>query len=386
MSIYLDNAATSYPKPESVYCAVSETMRLIGASPGRGGHSRSLEATRLLFRAREAVAELFAIPDSSRLVFTHSATESINAALKGILKPGDRVVTTSMEHNALLRPLLYLRNHCGITLSVVDADSKGFIDPGYFKKHLSEPVRMVAVSHVSNVTGIIQDINSLSAVAHDAGALFMLDAAQSAGTMPLDVISHGIDILAAPGHKGLLGPQGTGILYVCPEITMAPLLHGGTGSSAVSEEDFIGRFPEGFEVGTMNLPGIAGLLAGVEYLTGIGGTSEVQSRERVLMERLCLGLTEITGVRLYRPESSVHHGNVLSMVIDDLDPSVTAFALDRDYGIAVRAGLHCAPSAHRTIGTWPEGTIRISPGLFNTPEEIDILVQAVVELTKNDKI
>ncbi len=381
MSIYLDNAATSYPKPETVYLAVMHAMREIGASPGRGGYARSLDASRLLFRTRETIASLFSIPDSSRIVFTHSATESLNLALRGGLLPGDHVITTTMEHNSVLRPLHALREE-GIELTIVPACGAGLVDPDDIRAALRPSTRMVAIGHVSNVCGAVQPVERIAAIAREAGALFLLDAAQSAGSVPIDVIAMGIDLLAAPGHKGLFGPQGTGFLYVAEGIELRPLLAGGTGSSSSAPEQ-PRVMPEGFEAGTHNLPGIAGLGAGVEYVMA-QGVNHIGRREREDAEMIAACLRRIPNVTLHGPSRPDERSGVLSFTVGGLDSSALAFSLDRDFDIAVRAGLHCAPQAHRTLGTYPSGTVRVSPGWFTTHDEIAIFCDAVVRLTTGD--
>jgi cysteine desulfurase family protein len=376
MAIYLDNAATSHPKPESVYQAVMHAMREIGASPGRGGHRRSLEAGRLLLKAREAIAALFSIPDSSRIIMTHSATEALNLALRGVLVHGDHVVTTSMEHNSLMRPLAALRAS-GVEVTVVRGDGTGMVDPADVRRALRPTTRMIALAHISNVSGAIQAIDSMGAIAREAGVLFLLDAAQSAGIEQIDVIRTGIDLLAAPGHKGLYGPQGTGFLYVSPAVPLKPLLQGGTGSSSTAEEQPL-TLPDGFEAGTHNLPGIAGLKAGVEFVLE-QGVAVIGDKERRLVTLAAECLAELPEVTLYGPSDPALRGSVLSFTVAGTDPAALAFMLDHNHDIAVRAGLHCAPQAHRTLGTFPGGALRMSPGWFSTGEEIAIFCDAVVE-------
>ena len=380
MSIYLDNAATSFPKPESVYQAVMHAMRTIGASPGRAGHRRSMEAGRLLFQAREAVATLFAIPDSSRVIFSHSATEALNLALRGTLIPGDHVITTSMEHNSLLRPLFLLRRQ-GVELTIVQAGVDGRVDPDDIRRALRPNTRMIAVGHISNVSGTIQAVDAFADIAREAGVLFLLDAAQSAGSVPIDVVKTGIDLLAAPGHKGLFGPQGTGFLYAASAVPLRPLLAGGTGSSSTNEEQ-PDTVPEGFEAGTHNLPGIAGLKAGVEFVLE-QGAAVIGEKERKLITSAAQRLAAVPGVTLCGPMDPAGRGGALSFTSAGMDPATLAFMLDQHFDIAVRAGLHCAPYAHRTLGTFPGGTLRISPGWFTTSEEIAIFCNAVVECTRS---
>lgn len=375
MSIYLDNAATSYPKPESVYLAVMHAMREIGASPGRGGHRRSLEAGRIMFQAREAAAALFSVPDSSRIIFTHSATEALNMALRGTLLPGDHVITSSMEHNSLARPLHLLQCQ-GVAVTVVQAGADGRIDPADIAGALTPQTRMIAIGHVSNVSGTIQPIAAISAIARKAGVLFLLDAAQSAGSVPIDVVSGAIDLLAVPGHKGLYGPQGTGLLYAAPHIALKPLLAGGTGSNSTSE-DQPDSLPDGFEAGTHNLPGIAGLKAGIEFVME-QGVAVIGEHERSLVTYAIERLQGVAGVTLHCPTDPALRGAVLSLTVAGKDSSALAFELDRRFDIAVRSGLHCAPRAHRTLGTFPDGTVRMSPGWFTTREDIAIFADAVV--------
>ncbi len=376
MSIYLDNAATSYPKPEQVYQAVNHALREVGASPGRGGHRRSLEAGRIMFLAREAVARLFSIPDSSRIIFTHNATGALNLALHGTLLAGDHVITTSMEHNSLLRPLHALRRE-GVEVTVVAAGPDGIVDPEQIRRALRPSTRMLAVGHVSNVCGSIQPIAEIAAICRAAGALFLVDAAQSAGYIDLDVVSTGIDLLAAPGHKGLLGPPGTGLLYVAPAVALRPTVEGGTGTSSTSEEQPL-TMPDGFEAGTHNLPGIAGLKAGVEFILERGIAAIRRHEQSLIMEAEQL-LRRIPGVTIYGPKDPGLRASVLSFNLAGIDASLLAAQLDHDFDIAVRAGLHCAPQAHRTLGTLPEGTLRISPGWFSTREEIAFFSEAVIQ-------
>ncbi|MGB4599976.1 MAG: aminotransferase class V-fold PLP-dependent enzyme [Trichlorobacter sp.] len=377
MSIYLDNAATSHPKPPQVYAAVLDVMQNIGASPGRGGYGLALEASRLLFETREALASFFGAADSSRIIFTHNATESLNLAVRGTLQSGDHVITSSMEHNSLLRPLFMLQKQ-GVELTVVPANVEGLLDPEDVRRALRPSTRLVALAHVSNVTGGIQPVAEIAAIASKAGALLLLDAAQSAGCLPIDMQALGIDLLAAPGHKGLLGPQGTGLLAVAPHVRLCPLLAGGTGSS--SDQDLQPEgFPEGFEAGTHNLPGIAGLKAGVAFLAATG-VETVGEREREHGNYLRERLAQLPGCCLYGPDNPEKRVGLLSLTMAGCDPAALSFMLDREYGIAVRAGLHCAPRAHRTIGSYPQGTLRISPGWFTTNVELDLCCTALATI------
>jgi cysteine desulfurase / selenocysteine lyase len=374
--VYLDNAATSYPKPESVYEAVLHAMRDVGASPGRGGYRRSLEAGRILFQAREAAARFFSISDSARIIFTQNATGALNLALQGTLVAGDHVITTSMEHNSLLRPLYALRK-MGVELSIVPAGPDGVVSAEDIRRTVQVNTRMIAVSHVSNVCGAIQPIGELAGLCTETGALFLVDAAQSAGYLPIEVERGGIDLLAVPGHKGLLGPGGTGLLYVAPRVHLKPVFQGGTGSHSTAEEQ-PQIMPDGFEAGTHNLPGIAGLQAGIEFICE-RGLSALYQHEHDLLNQAEQSLRAIRGVTIYGPADPSGRCSVLSFTAAGVDPALLAAELDHGFDIAVRAGLHCAPLAHRTLGTFPGGTVRVSPGWFTTSEEIAFFSDAVVQ-------
>lgn len=376
MSLYLDNAATSFPKPDPVCAAVVQAMQG-GGSPGRGGYGQALGASRLLLEVREQLANLFHVADSSRIIFTGNATEALNLATLGSLQPGDHVVTTSMEHNSLLRPLFMLHQQ-GVELSIVAADQQGLVDPAQIKQAVQSNTRMIALAHVSNVTGGIQDIAAVAGIARAAGALMLLDAAQSAGTLDVDMQALGIDLLAAPGHKGLLGPQGTGFLAVAPGVKLKPIMAGGTGNSSDQDHQPEG-FPEGFEPGTHNLPGIAGLGAGIRFVQETG-LERIRQHEHGLAEQARQRLEAFSGCRLYGPLAAEQRSAVVSFTVDGWDPSALAFILDREYGIALRSGLQCAPRAHRTIGSYPEGTVRLSPGWFNTSDDIETFCAALTSL------
>ena len=373
--MYLDNAATSFPKPDVVYDAVLHAMRSVGASPGRGGYRQSLEAGRILFQAREAVAAFFAIADSSRVVFTHNATGALNLALQGTLTAGDHVITTSMEHNSLLRPLYALQSK-GIEVTIVSAGPDGVVAAGDIQRAVQANTRMIAVSHVSNVCGAIQPVRQLAAICRACGALFLVDAAQSAGYLPIDVEKDAIDLLAVPGHKGLLGPGGTGLLYAAPLVSLKPVTHGGTCTLSTAEEQPL-VMPDGFEAGTHNLAGVAGLQAGIEFICDTG-IATIHQHEHALLAQAELALREITGLTIHGPADPSGRCSVLSFTASGVDSALLAAELDHGFDIAVRAGLHCAPLAHRTLGTLPGGTVRVSPGWFTTCEEIALFSEAVV--------
>jgi len=374
MSIFLDNSATTFPKPESVYREVEIALREIGVGPGRGGYARGLAATRLVFEARETVADFFGIADSSRLIFTHSATEALNLALLGLLREGDHVVSSTMEHNSLVRPL-HLAARRGVAVSWVAGDANGFVDPARIAAALLPATRLVAITHCSNVTGTLQDIGALGALAKNAGALLLVDAAQSAGVVPIDVGSMAINLLAVPGHKGLFGPPGSGFLYVGEGVELDPLIVGGTGGYSIGFEQ-PSALPERFESGTLNTPAIAGLKAGVEFIRATG-LDAIRTREASLVGRLVEGLRGIPRLTLHGAVPLERHCGPVSFTVAGIDPAQIAFRLDQEYEICVRAGLHCAPEAHRTIGTYPGGTVRVSPGFFTTESDIDIFLRAL---------
>lgn len=378
MAIYLDNAATSFPKPEEVYRCIDETLRQFGGNPGRGGHQLSLDASRVVFTAREAVADFFGINDSSRVAFTANATAAINQALFGYLRRGDRVVTTNMEHNAVARPLRALQER-GVEVVKVAADGHGFVSAQDFcSACAAAPTALAVLGHISNVTGTIQDLASIGPWCRSHGVTLLVDAAQSAGLLPIDVEKLGIDLLAAPGHKGLFGPVGTGFLYVRPGLELLPLLYGGTGAN--SHSDLMPELmPERLESGTPNTPGLAGLTAGIAWVEEVG-LAAIRAHEIRCMTSLLAGLAVIPGLKLYGPGDAAKSGGVLSFNLQGIDPSTVAFLLDQDFSIAVRAGLHCAPDAHRAIGTYPVGTVRVSPNMMNSQEEIEIFLSAMAAI------
>jgi cysteine desulfurase family protein len=380
MAIYLDNAATSFPKPEAVYRSLDEAFRQFGGNPGRGGHQLALDASRIVFTAHEAVAGFFGINDSSRVVFTANATVAINQALFGLLQHGARVVTTNMEHNAVARPLRALQER-GVVVVEVAADCHGFVSPQDFcRACAAAPTALAVLGHISNVTGTIQDLATIGPWCRSHGVTLLVDAAQSAGLLPIDVEALGIDLLAAPGHKGLFGPVGSGFLYVRPGLELVPLLYGGTGANSHSEL-MPEMMPERLESGTPNTPGLAGLTAGIAWLEEVG-LDAIREHEIKCISRLLTGLAAIPGLELYGPGDAEKSGGVLSFNIKGLDPSTVAFRLDQEFSICVRAGLHCAPAAHRAIGTYPTGTVRVSPNMMNSLEEIEIFVAAIAAIAQ----
>jgi cysteine desulfurase family protein len=380
--IYLDNPATSWPKPPQVKEAMVKFMEEVGANPGRSGHSLSIEAARTIYEAREALSVLFHVKDSSRIVFTLNATESINLALKGLLKPEDHVITSSMEHNSVMRPLRDMEKR-GIELTVVPCFTDGTLDPIEVEKRVQSTTRMIVLNHASNVTGTLLPIREVGKIAREHNLLFLVDAAQTAGAYPIGVERDGIDLLAFTGHKSLYGPQGTGGLVIGDRINekeMIPLKQGGTGSRSEFEEqpDFL---PDRFESGTPNGVGIAGLLAGVQFVLK-KGVEQIRQNEMALAKKLIEGLKEIPHVQLYGPENLNDRIATLSFNFSCISPSDGALRLEREFGILCRPGLHCAPAAHHTIGTFPEGTIRFGLSAFNSEAEVEAAIRAVSLISK----
>jgi cysteine desulfurase / selenocysteine lyase len=381
--IYLDNAATSWPKPPEVLQAMNDAIAQSGGNPGRSGHRLSIQAARLVYDCRENLAAFFHLADPLRVIFTPNATYAINLVLKGWLRPGDQVVATSMEHNAVLRPLRYLESR-GVRVKIVECSATGSLDSGALEQAMGPATRLVVCLHASNVSGTLLPVEQITTIAHRQGARVLVDAAQTAGLLPLDMDHSGFDFLAFSGHKDLLGPAGTGGLLIHPDVAAAalePLVQGGTGSRSESElqpEDL----PDKYEAGTLNFPGLAGLLAGLNWLRQIG-PENARAHSIKLKTILVEGLSVIPGVRIYGPLDPALTTGLVSFTIQGRVVSDIGFRLDEDYGILSRVGLHCAPSAHRTLGSWPEGTIRLSPGLFTTLEDIQQTLSAIQEVARS---
>ncbi|SFI22124.1 cysteine desulfurase family protein [Tindallia magadiensis] len=375
--VYLDNAATSYPKPKTVIEAVLRQMESVGGNPGRSEHQGGLAASRVMYETRHTLATLLGVADPLRIIFTSNATDSLNLAIKGTLKPGDHVITTSMEHNSVLRPLEALKES-GVEVKILEADTKGMVQAKDFEEALQPNTKMLIVTHCSNVTGTIQPVEAIIALARRKGILSLVDASQSTGSIDYNIHQMDPDLLAAPGHKGLLGPQGTGFLYLKEGVLLQEMKQGGTGSQSENLHQPI-TVPDRYESGTQNAHGLAGLQAGVDFLLK-ETISAVQEKERNHIQRLKEGLSVIKGVKLYGPEDVRQQGAVQLFTLRDLDQTQLNYLLDQLYGISARAGLHCAPLAHKTLGTYPAGAIRFSPGYFTTREEIDQALAAVQQL------
>lgn len=380
--IYMDNGATSYPKPQEVIETMKDVMANYCANPGRAGHFMAARTAQEIYKSRLSVARLFNIKDASRVVFTKNCTESINMALKGILKEGDHVITSSMEHNSVVRPLMELRRE-GVSTTFISCAQDGSMNPADIKEAIKTNTKIIIMTAASNVTGTKMPLEEIGRISLRRGILFMVDGAQGAGHMDLDVEGNHIDILAAPGHKGLLGPQGTGVLYIREGITVKPMLAGGTGSKS-NEEEQPEDFPEGFEAGTVNAPGIIALGTAVRFINKVG-VDVIEEHERKLTSKLQKGLSSIKGVVIYGPADAHDKTPVVAMNIDGTDCEEVARELNDRHGIAVRAGFHCAPRAHETIGTKDTGCVRFCPGFYTSEREIEEVIKAVKKIVKTHK-
>jgi len=379
--IYLDNAATSWPKPEPVYQAVDHFLREIGGPNGRSGYREALEANRVVERARRGVANLMGAADARHVLFGFNGTDVLNLAIRGIVRRGDHVITTVCDHNSVLRPLRALREMADVSVTYVPCDRQGFVSPDDVRAVLRPQTRLVAAVHASNVTGAIQPVGAIAKVVRESDAFFLVDAAQSLGHVPIDVRALDVDLLAAPGHKGLLGPLGTGVLYIRPGVEQAlqPLRFGGTGTQ--SEEDRQpDELPEKYEPGNHNIVGLAGLAAAADFLAG-ETIEAIHAHHATLTARLLDGMHSINGLTIYGPESLTDRTSVVSITVEGYEPQELAAALEASQRIQCRAGLHCAPRMHEALGTTAGGgTVRFSPGFATTLDDIDAVVEALQEV------
>jgi len=373
--VYLDNAATSYPKPETVYLMMEKCMREYCANPGRSGHKMSIASGKAIIEAREIISKFFNISEPMQLCFTKNATEALNIAITGLLKHGDHVITTSMEHNSVLRPLKTLERDEGVELTIVSGNELGEIDVDDVKKAIKSNTKLIVCTLSSNVNGVMLPVKELGRLASENGITFLVDASQGAGVVNIDVNDMNIDMLAFPGHKSLLGPQGTGGLYVKRGISIKPLMKGGTGSN--SENLFQPEMmPDYLESGTLNTPGIIGLCRGIKFINSCG-LDNLRFYKNMLLKRLIEGIKEIKGAILYSPTDINKNTGIAAMNFKGADSNEICYRLDRQYDIAARAGLHCAPLAHKTLGTADTGIVRFSIGCFNTIEDIDYTLEAL---------
>ncbi|MFC2008418.1 aminotransferase class V-fold PLP-dependent enzyme [Chloroflexota bacterium] len=381
--IYLDNAATSWPKPTEVLKAMTEVLERAGGNPGRSGHRLSVAAARVVYDTREDIARFFHAPDPLRVIFTGNGTHAINLALNGLLKSGDHVVTSSIEHNAVMRPLRKMEQ-LGIRLTIVPCAPDGSLDVQDVAKMVSAGTRLVIVTHASNVVGTLLPVTEVATIAHQVGALLLVDAAQTAGVIPIDMQKMGIDLLAFTGHKELQGPPGIGGLVLSNTIDASqiePLIRGGTGSRSESEEQ-PDDLPDKFESGTANLVGIAGLGAGLRWVMG-KGVEAIRARLKELSQALINGLSSLPGVKVYGTLDLDRSVAIVSFTVTGRTVSEIGLRLDEEHEILSRVGLHCAPAAHRTIGSFPKGTLRLAPGVFTTLEDINTTIRAIEKVIKS---
>ncbi len=382
--IYLDNAATSFPKPPEVAAACLDYLENIGASPGRSGHRAAAAAGRILYRTRKGLAELFNFPDPGRIIFSENATGALNLALFGLLKKGDRVLTGPLEHNSVMRPLRRLEGTLGLTIDILPTGTESHYDLETLARWTRERnYRLAVFNHVSNVTGTIAPLDKILPLLREHGILSVVDGAQSAGTLAIDLQRLRPDVFCFTGHKGLFGPPGTGGLCLWEGIEPEPLRLGGTGSRSEAElqPEFL---PDRHESGTPNTMGLAGLGAGVNFILKIG-QEKITAHERGLAAILHRGLAEISGVKVFGPRPADRGLAVVSFTLNDASPAEIGFRLDREFSILTRVGLHCAPRAHRSLGTFPTGTVRLAPGWFNRKEEIEAVLSAIERIAGRGK-
>lgn len=377
MPIYFDSAATSWPKYPAVLTAMTEFLTSHAGNPGRSGHSMSVEAARIVFTARQRVAELFAAPSPERVVFTKNVTEALNMIIFGLLDANCHVITSSVEHNSVMRPLRFLESR-GMKLSVVPCDSQGLLDPDDVRQAISPATKLIVMTHASNVCGTIQPIVEVGRIARAHSIPFAVDAAQTAGAEPVDMLAANIDFLAFTGHKSMGGPQGTGGLILAADADLPPFIHGGTGSASEFEyqPDFL---PDKLESGTINAVGLAGLAAALG--PEAGRSTEQLPRKKALFKMLLDGFSSIPGITVYGSRNPDTNAGVISLNVRGAVCSEVGLALDQAFGILTRTGLHCAPSAHKTIGTFPQGTVRFSLGAFTTEDDIKAALNAMERIT-----
>lgn len=379
-TIYFDNAATSWPKPEGVYKAAENYLRNSGTGPGRSGYTQTVQAERQVFETRERAASFLGAARPEEIIFTLNATDSLNMALKGILEPGDHVVYTSLEHNSVTRPLNFLCRSRMVTAAMVYSDPSGYLDVQEIAKAVNSRTKLIVCTHASNVLGRVTPVKEISRLAREKGVYFLMDAAQTAGSVEIDLQEIKPHLAAFTGHKGLLGPPGVGMLYVREGIRIRPWREGGTGSRSEDERQ-PEMMPDYLEAGTMNTPGLAGLNEGLKFIQKTG-VPAIARHEQRLVQKLLDGLREIKQVKVFRPEGGFPSTAVVSFVLNGLDCGEMGHLLEHYYGIMCRTGLHCAPNAHRTIGTFPQGTVRFSLSYFNREEEIDYALQAIREIAE----
>ena len=376
--IYLDSSATSFLKPPQVAEAVFRSFNTIG-NAGRGAHAPTLNASRLIYDTREKLAALFGTPDPSRIAFTCNATEALNIAIHGAIHPGEHVITTACEHNSVLRPL-YLKEKEGTELTIIPADKKGRIRYDLLESSVKSNTSAIVLTHASNLSGNVTDLAFVSNFAKKHGLLLIVDASQTAGSLPINVVKMGIDILCFTGHKGLFGPQGTGGLYVREGLTLSPLKSGGSGIHSFDRQHPT-DMPTALEAGTLNGHGIAGLNAGLDYILSTG-VKNIHAKEISLARRFVNGISDISDLKLYGDIDAPLRTPIISLNIGNMSSASVSDILWEDYEICVRAGAHCAPLMHKTFGTEKQGAVRFSFSCFNTEAEIDTVIQAMHEIAE----
>lgn len=376
--IYLDNAATTMRKPQAVIDAVTQAMCSLG-NAGRGATSGALDAARTIHGCRAKLARLLGCPRADHVCFTLNSTAALNTVINGVVRPGDHVVTTVLEHNSVLRPLNRLAAERGVTVEHAGCDASGALDYDELERLVTPGTRAVVVTHASNVTGNAVDVARVAAIAHAAGALVIVDASQSAGAMHIDMQAMGLDVVCFTGHKGLMGPQGTGGLAVAEGIDVAPWAMGGTGVHSFDTLQPM-EWPTRLEAGTLNGHGIAGLSAGLDFIEAQGGVEAIAAHERALADRFLTGVREIPGIKLYGAFDQPTRSAIVSLNVGDIDSAEISDALMQGWGIATRPGAHCAPLMHRALGTERQGVVRFSFGYFNTTEEVDTAIDALCDL------
>lgn len=376
--IYLDNAATTLHKPPQVAEAVKQAI-LTAGNAARGAHGASMQASRTVFETRQKLARLLGCPQADHVVFTANSTMALNIAITGILSPGDHAISTDLEHNSVLRPL-YALHEQGVALSFVPADKQGRVRYEDFASLFRPNTKAVICTHASNLTGNMLDLACIAAMAHEHGALLVVDASQTAGAVPIDMTALGVDVLCFTGHKGLMGPQGTGGLCIRPGVEIRPLLRGGSGVHSFDRQQ-PAAYPTRLEAGTLNSHGIAGLDAAVDYLLS-EGVAAIEKREQALMRRFYENVCDIDGVQVYGDFAALQRAAIVALNIRDYDSAEIADVLFADYGIATRPGAHCAPRMHQALGTVQQGAVRFSFSVFNTEDEVDAAIQAVRELAQ----
>ncbi|WP_293982219.1 aminotransferase class V-fold PLP-dependent enzyme [uncultured Clostridium sp.] len=382
MDVYLDNSSTTFPKPKQVIDGIYNYMLNVGGNAGRGNYANSLQSNRFLYEAREIVSDFFCFSSPSNVIFTNNVTTSLNMLIKGLLKPGDHVVTSSMEHNSVLRPLISCKELLGVNLDIIDADSSGFINVSDFESKITPDTKLVILTQASNVTGSIQNISEVGKICREKDVFFIVDSSQGAGVLDINMNSINANAIAFTGHKSLLGPQGIGGFIIDDKLNnnCTSILHGGTGSLSYSldQPDFL---PDKFECGTHNMPGIVGLSESIKFITSTG-IRTIYEHNHDLMNYLLNGLLNINDLVVYGDTTGKNITTCVSINMKSLDSSELGYLLEEE-GIKTRCGLHCAPLAHKTIGTYPNGTVRLSISYFNTKSEIDYTLTTLNKISLN---